>query len=87
MVDGDLRKVLKMRGPARYRIRVQGRLDTSWSKRMGGLEISEAHTANGNVETVLEGMVLDQAALAGVFDTLYKLHLPILSAQRLSENG
>jgi hypothetical protein len=31
----------------------------------------------------LEGELADQAALAGVIDTLYELHLPILLVKRV----
>ncbi len=34
--------------------------------------------------TLLEGELLDQAALAGVLTTLYELHLPVLSVECLS---
>jgi hypothetical protein len=36
------------------------------------------------VVTLLEGELLDQAALAGVLITLYDLHLPVLSVECLS---
>jgi hypothetical protein len=36
------------------------------------------------VMTLLEGELLDQAALAGVLTTLYDLHLPVLSVECLS---
>jgi hypothetical protein len=34
--------------------------------------------------TTLFGELSDQAALAGVFNTLYELHLSVLSVERLS---
>jgi hypothetical protein len=34
--------------------------------------------------TTLLGELSDQAALAGVLNTLYELHLPVLAVQRLS---
>jgi hypothetical protein len=33
--------------------------------------------------TTLEGELTDQAALAGVLNTLYELHLPVLLVKRL----
>ena len=33
--------------------------------------------------TTLLGELADQAALAGVLNTLYELHLPVLSVERL----
>jgi hypothetical protein len=73
-----------MHGPADYRIRVQGRLDSSWSDRMAGMQIIESCDANGEPETVLEGWLTDQAALSGVLNTIYELHLPVLSVECLS---
>ncbi len=37
----------------------------------------------GSLVTILEGELSDQAALAGVLNTLYELHLPLLSVKRL----
>ncbi len=36
-------------------------------------------------ETMLEGVLSDQAALAGVLNTLYELHLTVLSVERLEK--
>lgn len=38
---------------------------------------------DGKVESVLEGRLLDQAALAGILNTLYDLHLPVMSVDCL----
>lgn len=70
--------------PARYRIRVQGRIKGSWSNRLEGMTISlEAPDEEVTVCT-LEGELLDQAALVGVFNTLYELHLPLISVKYLT---
>jgi hypothetical protein len=37
--------------------------------------------------SILLGELVDQAALAGVLNTLYELHLPVLSVERLSEQS
>jgi len=49
-----------------YRIRVQGVIPDDWIDRLGGLQIT---VINSQVVT-LEGWLPDQAALAGVLDTL-----------------
>jgi hypothetical protein len=36
----------------------------------------------GSPATTLEGKINDQSALAGVLNTLYELHLPVLSVER-----
>ena len=76
-----------MQGPAKYRIRVRGHLDANWSDRLGGMRITESQNPDGDVETILAGRVADQAALSGVLNTLYELHLPVLSAEYLDEDA
>ena len=68
--------------PGNYRIRVLGFLDESWSDRLGGLRISACSLKDqeGPV-TELFGQVRDQAKLAGVLNSLYELHLTLLSVE------
>ena len=73
-----------MHGPAVYRIRVCGHLEATWSDRLEGMEICEARGLDGEMETTLAGRLADQAALSGVLNTLYELHLPVLSVDCLS---
>ena len=68
--------------PAVYRIKVRGVLPDSWIDRLGGLEIT-AETSEG---LTLEGWLPDQAALFGVLDTIYELHLCLLEVIRLQEH-
>jgi hypothetical protein len=68
--------------PAVYRIRVRGVLPDGWLDRLGGLQV----TAKTMECVTLEGQLPDQAALAGVLDTLYSLHLPILEVTCLEEH-
>ena len=56
---------------ATYRITVRGIVPENWVNRLGGLQISEV----SSTQTTLEGWLPDQAALKGVLDTLYELHL------------
>lgn len=72
-----------MSGPAIYRIRVRGRLDVELSGRLEGMRIESMTRADGKAETVLEGRLLDQAALAGVLNTLYELHFPVMAVDCL----
>ena len=64
-----------------YRIKVRGDFPDSWVDRMGGIQIA-AKTSNS---VTLEGWLPDQSALAGVLDTLYSLHLPIVEVICLQE--
>ena len=70
--------------PATYRIRVLGKLDSTWEDRLGGLSVRWLSADQEPTITVLEGELNDQAALAGVLRTLYNLHLPLLSIESLS---
>jgi hypothetical protein len=75
-----------MKGPAIYRIIVQGNIGSSGVLRLGGMSISERHSEAGRAETILVGRLPDQAALSGVLNTLYDMHLPVVSADCL-ESG
>jgi hypothetical protein len=68
-----------MNGPAIYRIIVRGTLDPSWASRLGGMSITERHLDEGGVDMILVGRLQDQAALSGVLNALYELHLPVVS--------
>ena len=78
-------KGLKLETPATYRIRVQGRLDETWADRLGGMAITSTSTKEKLPVTLLVGHLIDQAALSGVLNTLYELHLPLLSVENLDE--
>ena len=51
---------------------------------LGGMTISPDTVEVGPLVTTLEGELRDQAALAGVLNTLYELHLTVLSVKRLN---
>lgn len=84
-LKGD-RVLPTMAGPAIYRIRVRGHLDETWANRLGGMKVVENLGSGASTETVLQGRLLDQAALRGVLNALYQLHLPVISAQFLAED-
>ena len=68
-----------------YRIEVQGHLRPDWSDRFGAMRIFSPPPEAGSAVAVLQGHVSDQAELAGILNTLYELHLPLLSVQYLTE--
>ena len=74
-------KIPSMGCPAMYRIRVQGRLGSSWSERLAGMTVTTSGGRDTVETTMLEGQLLDQAALTGVLNTLYDLHFPLLSVE------
>jgi hypothetical protein len=65
--------------PGLYEIRIKGHLDTRWADWFEGLTI----TALDNGETLLMGMVVDQAALHGVLRKVRDLAMPLLSVTRV----
>lgn len=78
-------KDLKLTSPATYRIRVQGRLENSWADRVAGMAVTVESSAVQSGVSTLVGHLPDQAALSGVLNTLYDLHLPLLSVENLDE--
>jgi hypothetical protein len=83
MVTLPPRNPLTFDNPATYQISVQGRIDPSWSDRLEGMAISLIPAESNPPVTTLVGELSDQAALAGVLNTLYELHLAVLSVKRL----
>lgn len=65
--------------PDRYEIRLRGRLDTRWAARFDGMTFS----TTGDGTTVIEGPVVDQAALYGLLGTLRDIGLPLLSVNQV----
>jgi len=76
---------LRLETPATYRIRVQGKLDESWFDRLGNMAITPDTAADKPAVTILVGHLPDQAALSGVLNNLYDMHLPLLSVENLDE--
>ena len=58
---------------------MQGRIPATWCDRMDGMTITERFGGGRPPLTTLSGELSDQAALSGVLNTLYELHLPVLS--------
>ena len=58
-----------------YRIKIKGHLDTRWQDWFDGLAITL--TDDGN--TILSGVIVDQAALHSVFKKFRNLGLTIIS--------
>lgn len=67
--------------PATYSITVEGYLDESWSGRLDGMTITTISQGEQDVKTTLVGRVRDQADLFGVLNTLYELHIPLLTVK------
>ena len=61
--------------PMKYQIRVHGCLEPKWSKWFDDFDL----TPQENDETILEGLVADQAALHGLLDRIRNIGLPLLA--------
>ena len=68
-----------------YQIRVQGRLDESWSDWLDGLAITFEKGCDGSGVTTLTGAVVDQAALHGVLNRIRDLNITLLSVQLVND--
>ncbi len=73
--------------PAIYQICVQGIIDPNWSDRLAGMTIRQVAEQASSPITILDGELIDQSALLGVLNSLYELHLPVLSVVCLSYNS
>lgn len=65
--------------PTIYEIRIKGHLDRQWTDWFGGLSITRAD----NGETLLTGLVIDQAALHGLLKKVRDVGIPLLSVTRV----
>jgi hypothetical protein len=72
-------------GPATYRVVVQGVLGEEWSERLGGLALTVIRHEGKAPRTTLVGPIRDQAALSGILDTLYGLHMPIHKVETIDD--
>ena len=67
-----------------YRITVQGSLDETWVSRLGNMRFADTHAKTG--VTVIQGAVRDQSELSGILNTLYELHLKLISVEYLGKS-
>ena len=61
--------------PQLFEIRIKGHLDDRWSDWFGGLTV----TLEDNGDTLLTGLVVDQAALHGLLKKVRDLGMPLVS--------
>lgn len=72
-------------GPATYRIVIQGTVSEGWHRRLGGMEVTTSNPESDQPRTILQGPLCDQAALHGLLETLYALHLPIVEVTKVDD--
>jgi hypothetical protein len=84
MMSIPSRNPIPFDSPATYQISVLGRIDSTWSDRLEGMTIRLNTVEAVPPVTTMEGELSDQAALAGVLNTLYEMHLPLLLVKCLN---
>jgi len=77
------RNLIPFDQPATYQISVQGWIDPVLSDLLEGMTICQDTVDENSMITNLEGELSDQAALAGVFNTLYQMRLTVIGVKRL----
>jgi hypothetical protein len=80
------RKPILFDQPATYQISVQGQIDPSMSDLLGDMTISPDTLEVDPPVTILSGELDDQAALAGVLNILYEMHLTVLMVKRMENS-
>ena len=85
MTSSNTKNDLTFSSPVRYRICVKGFLDESWSERFNDMRISNQVSGEISPMAVLAGPVIDQTELVGVLNSLYEMHLPLVSVELLAE--
>ena len=86
MPDIYIKKHLEVWAPATYRIEVEGFLEEGLSDLLGGFRIDTYLRNDQTKVAVISGRARDQAELVGILNTLYEMHLPILSVEKLCED-
>ncbi len=66
-----------------YRIRVEGRLDPTWSPRLGGMAIEHSSGGGSQAVSTLIGPLADDCALSGVLNALVDRRHSVISVRRL----
>jgi hypothetical protein len=66
-------------GAGRYEIRLKGHLGPRWAARFDGMTL----TTRADGTTLIEGPIVDQAALHGLLSALRDLGLPLVSVNQV----
>jgi hypothetical protein len=75
VMANDINSEIEPGHPVAYQIRIKGHLGRQWTDWFGGLAI----TLEDNGDTLLTGLVTDQAALHGLLRKVRDLGMPLVS--------
>lgn len=73
--------------PSIYQVIVQGAIKSESADRLKGMQIIQKTNSLGSPISVLTGQVSDQTALTGILNTLYDMHMIVLSVNLLRVEG
>ena len=68
-----------------YKIVVQGAINESWSDRMHGMQIKVEKRTDNIPFSSLVGEIRDQSALSSILNSLYDMHMTVISVNMLSD--
>lgn len=71
--------------PATYRIVVRGAIAQLLSGWLSGVQITTGHHEPDGPTTTIVGRMRDQAELNGLLNSLYDMHLPVLSVEIIDD--
>ena len=77
----EVARRLSLDAPATYQIKVQGRLNETWSAWFDGMAVTVENSGDGAAVTTLTGSVADQVALHSLLSRIRDLGLPLLSVE------
>ena len=80
VMTNDINSEIEPGQPLVYQIRIRGHLGDQWTDWFGGLAI----TLEDNGDTLLTGLVSDQAALHGLLRKVRDLGMPLVSVTPVS---
>lgn len=83
-MEASIKRTYNFDSPAAYRLRVEGHIGDEMSDQLNGMVITRAFTSDKKPVTILVGQLRDQAALAGVLNELYEMHLTLITVESLS---
>lgn len=72
---------LKFQGPANYRISIEGDIPEGWLSKFGNMELKKTYSKVGKCRSTLKGVILDQAQLMGILQSIYDLHLSVIEVK------
>ena len=71
--------------PATFRIRVRGRLNQDWINSLWENMVVDCDAGGQDVESIVQGVVIDQAQLLGIVNALYSRGYQVIALEEVAE--